>query len=466
MPRLSARALPQDAVTTGPGTDPLDERVRSIDDLLAPFHEAEKPRSAYRVGTELEKVGVYADGGAVPYEGDRGIRAVLAGLASRYGWEPETEYEGGPVLALARGRASITLEPGAQLELSGAPLRTIHETAAELATHFREIEAVGGALGITWLGLGFHPFARQADLPWVPKLRYTVMREYLPTRGDMALDMMRRTCTVQANLDYSDEEDAMRKLEASLRLQPIVTAMFANSPLYEGARTGRASQRALVWTRMDPDRSGLLPFAWSARPSYRRYVEWALDVPMFIVKRGGELLENTHQTFRQFMNEGTRGQHATRRDWETHLNTLFPEVRLKRTLEMRGADSQQRALVPALSALWKGLMYDDRALAEAHALGESLAYDDVEAARPAISQRGLGAKIGDKEVSELAARVVEIARGGLERIGDVDGEGHGEADYLVPLEVLIAQRKTPADALLERLGDDTSVAGVIAAARA
>jgi glutamate--cysteine ligase len=445
--------------------DNLDAPVRSVDDLLAPFHEAEKPREAFRVGTEAEKFGVYRDTfGPMTYEGERGIKVFLARLAERFGWAPEAEYEGGPVLALKRGEASITLEPGGQLELSGAPLFTAHEAAAEMREHIAEIHAVGDELGVAWLGLGFHPLATQDELPWVPKLRYSVMREYLPTRGSMALDMMRRTSTVQANLDYLDEDDAMRKLEASLRLQPIVTAMFANSPLYEGARAGRLDQRALVWLHMDPDRSGLLPFAFEGRPTYLRYVEWALDVPMFIVKRGAQLLDNTGQTFRQFMAEGTRGQAATRRDWETHLNTLFPEVRLKRTLEVRGADSQQGPLIPALTALWKGLLYDERSLGEAYELGQRFGYQALEAARPAIAERALGAKIGDESVMRLAEEVLAIARGGLTRIGARDAEGHDEAEYLVPLEALVAQGMTPAQALLARLGDDVTKERILAEA--
>lgn len=452
---------------TLPNEDHLDERVRSIDDLLATFYEAEKPRRDFRIGTELEHVGVYRDtGAAVPYEGERGIRAVLGALAERFGWSQESEYEGGPVLALRRAGASITLEPGGQLELSGAPLRTIHETALELAAHLREIEAVGAELGIAWLGIGFHPFAPRNELPWVPKLRYSVMREYLPTRGSMALDMMRRTCTVQSNVDYESEDDAMRKLEAGLRLQPIVTAMFSNSPFVERARSGRCSQRALVWLNMDPDRSGLLPFAWSARPSYLRYVEWALDVPMFIVKREGELLDNTGQTFRQFMAEGTRGERATRRDWEIHLNSLFPEVRLKRTIEVRGADSQQRLLAPALSALWKGLFYDGESLDRAYALGQELSLAEVEAARPQIAEQALHARIGGRPVGDLAERVLEIARSGLERIGDRDAEGRGEEDFLVPLEALVARRLSPAEALMARVGDREFIPAVIEEAKA
>lgn len=441
--------------------------VESIDDLLAPFHESEKPASAFRVGTEAEKIGVYrGDAGALPYEGERGVRAILDALSARYGWQPEAEYEGGPILALRRDGASITLEPGGQLELSGAPLETIHETAAELATHLRELEDVSQPLDIAWLGLGFHPFARQADLPWVPKLRYGVMREYLPTRGSMGLDMMRRTCTVQANFDYRDEEDAMRKFEASLRLQPIVTAMFANSPFLEGARAPEISRRAQVWLNMDPDRSGLLPFAWSGRVGYLDYVEWALDVPMFIVKRGTEVIDNTSQTFRTFMKEGVGGHRATLADWDMHLNTLFPEVRLKRTLETRGADSQGRALVPSLAALFKGLLYDDAALDAAGELAASLSLHDVAAARPDIAQRALGAKIGDVSVRVLAERVLEIARGGLSRIDARDAQGHNETEYLVPLETLVSMGQSPGDALLAMLAGSEEPASIIDAARA
>ena len=232
--------------------------VRTQDDLLAPFYEACKPREQWRIGTEAEKCGVYADGSAVHYEGDRGVRAVLGELA-RKGWEPHREVEGGAVLSLTRDGGSITLEPGAQLELSGAPLKTIHETKHEMDAHLDEVRAIGARFGITWLGLGFHPFARREDLEFVPKLRYGVMRKYLPTRGNMGLDMMLRTCTVQANLDYASEEDAIRKLRVSLRLSPIVGAMFANSPFVEKRITGERSHRTRVWLDVDPDRSGLLP---------------------------------------------------------------------------------------------------------------------------------------------------------------------------------------------------------------
>ncbi|MCA9600871.1 MAG: glutamate--cysteine ligase, partial [Myxococcales bacterium] len=357
----------------------------------------------------------------------------------------------GPVVALRRDGASITLEPAAQLELSGAPLSTIHETAAEFEGHMEELAPVSERLGIAWLGLGLNPLHRRDQLPWVPKLRYGVMREYLPTRGPLALDMMQRTCTVQANLDYASEADAMRKLRVGLRASPIVTAMFANSPLVEGARSGEASHRALVWLHMDPDRSGMLPFAWSEKSGYRDYVEWALDVPMFLVKRGPKVLKNTGQTFRAFWKDGFEGERATFGDWESHLATLFPEVRLKRTLEVRGADGQSTALTCALPALWKGLLYDDRALDALEHTTRALTFESAEAVRPAIADRGLRAEYGGRPLTEWAAEILEIAEGGLERIGDLNSHGQDERIHLAKLKELIERGQSPSDALLEKL---------------
>lgn len=416
------------------------------DALLEPFRQAEKPRERHAIGTEWERPGVYADTYApVEYEGPRGVATLLDQLHVRYGWEPESEVEGGPVLALKRDRASITLEPAAQLELSGAPLRTIHETADEFRTHLAEVDAISKELGIRWLGLGFHPFASHAELCWVPKLRYGVMRDYLPTRSPTGLDMMRRTCTVQANMDFTSESDAMKKLVASTRLQPIVTAMFANSPWVEARATGERSHRAYVWVHMDPDRSGLLPFLWDDAPTYQRYVEWALDVPMFIVKRKGRTLRATHLTFRRYLREGLEGERATHADWETHINTLFPEVRLKRTLEMRGVDSQDRELVIALPALFKGLLYDERALDAASALASRIAYDELERSRPQIANVALRAKLHGRELASWAGELLDIAKGGLERIADRDASGDDETKYLAPLEALVSAGDSPAD---------------------
>ena len=443
----------------------LETPVTGLDDLLAPFHAAEKPRSAFAIGTEAEKPGVRSDGRPIPYEGEGGVRVVLERLVERFGWTPESEYEGGPLLALKRGRASVTLEPAAQLELSGAPLRTIHETADEMRTHLDEVASVSSDLDIAWLGIGFHPFATHEDLPWVPKLRYGVMREYLPTRSTTGLDMMRRTNTVQANLDYASEADAMRKLVVMLRLGPVLTAMFANSPFVEGRATGERSHRAHVWVHMDPDRSGLLPFAWRDAPTYRDYVEWALDVPMFLIKRGERIVPNTAQTFRTFMRDGKDGLRATSTDWETHINTLFPEVRLKRIIEIRGADAQSEAMCVALPALAKGLLYDDVALARAETLASTITLEDATRALPEIARHGLAAKIGKRDISELAHEVVTIAHDGLARIADLDASGEDETKHLTALRTLVERGQCPSDALLAKVKGSDFVREVIAATR-
>lgn len=428
--------------------------LKGLDDLLRPFHEAEKPRSRWRVGTEAEKFGVYvSDGRPVPFEGERGIQSVLLELCDRHGWFAEREHDGGEVIMLRRGDASITLEPGAQLELSGAPLTSTHQTCAEFRGHMAELRDISDELGIGWLGLGFHPFARQADLPWVPKLRYGVMKSYLPTKGALALDMMRRTCTVQANFDFADEADAIRKIRVSLALSPVVTAMFANSPWIEGAPAGEVTHRGRVWLEVDPDRSGLLPFAWADDFSYRTYVEWALDVPMFLVKRGGKIVQNTDQTFRTFMNEGKDGLTATYDDWLTHLNTLFPEVRLKKTIEVRGADAQPTPMVCALPALLKGVLYDDDALTAAESLVSGLDHDVVEASRAGIAKHGLRGELAGRPVGEWARELLAISEAGLERLGHLNRRGEDERIHLSKLKALIEAGKTPADAMLEGIDE-------------
>jgi glutamate--cysteine ligase len=431
-----------------------DTPLRSVDDLLLPFTEAVKPKSRFRVGTEAEKFGLLADTLApLPFDGPRSVRRVLALLVERYGWHEEREYEHGEVISLSRAQASITLEPAGQLELSGAPLATVHETAAEFDNHWREVKSIAEELGIVWLSVGFHPFAGPADLPHVPKLRYGIMERYLPTRGPRALDMMRRTCTVQANLDYDSEDDAVRKLRISLALQPIVTAMFAHSPLMEGRIGPHLCERAAVWIGMDPDRSGMLPFAWERDMSFRAYAEWALDVPMFMLKRGSRVIENTAQTFRTFMAKGAEGERATLSDWATHLNTLFPEARLKNTIEVRGADAQRPELACALPALWKGLLYDERALSQLETLIAPLSARLVSDARPEIAKRALRATLAGRPVRKWAEEVIEIGRASLERQACRDAQGRDESAYLEPLIALLAAGKTPADVLLEALGE-------------
>ncbi|MEM1417946.1 MAG: glutamate-cysteine ligase family protein [Myxococcota bacterium] len=443
-----------------------DPSPLTLDDLLAPLVQAETPRHAWQIGTEAEKFGVFVDGSPLPYEGVRSVQTVLDALVARHGWEEYREYEGGDVVALKRGRASITLEPGGQLELSGSPLDTIHQTCAEFRGHMAELRAVSEELEVTWLGLGFHPFARQEDLPWVPKLRYGIMREYLPTKGRYALDMMRRTATVQANFDFESEADAMAKLRVGVRLGPIVTAMFANSPWVEGRATGERTRRSRVWTSVDPDRTGILPFLWADDAGYRDYVEWALDAPMFMVKRGAKVIANTGQTFRDFMAHGYEGATATLDDWESHLNTLFPETRLKKTIEVRQADGQGTEMLCALPALWKGLLYDDRALAAADAMSAAFAPEELEGLRVAVAEKGLGAELRARPLLDWALELLELAEAGLERLGHLNGRGDDERIHLRPIRALLERGQSPADALLEQVGAERpAVAEVIAVSR-
>ncbi|MDC3954293.1 glutamate--cysteine ligase [Polyangium jinanense] len=431
--------------------------MRGIDDLLIPFHAAMKPRDRYRIGAEAEKFGVDTTTGApLPYEGPRSVLTVLEALVERHGWKIDRESPTGPIIALERAGASVTLEPGGQLELSGAAFDNVHQICLEMSGHLAELRDISGELNLSWLGVGFHPLARQDELPWVPKSRYGIMRRYLPTRGTGGLDMMRRTATVQANFDYSSEEGAMRALRVSLRLSPVTTAMFANSPFVEGALWGGKSRRALTWLSVDPARQGLLENVLERGKRFVDYVEWALDAPMFLIKRGDTVLENTGQSFRSFLKHGFRGHRATSTDWQTHLNTLFPEVRLKRTIEVRGADSQSAALTCALPALWTGILYDERALDEAEALTESFTYAELEALRPALAEKGLGATFRGEKLAALAERVLVIAEGGLARRARMRN-GKDERVHLARLGSLIEKGQCPADALVEGLSADSDL---------
>ena len=426
--------------------------LRSYDDLFVPFHESEKTPDKYRIGAEAEKFGVdRQDGRPLHYDdaSGRSVKRVLETLVSRHGWTPEPEYAGGPLIALRRGNASITLEPGGQLELSGAPLLTIHEIDEETRGHLAEIRDISDDLGVVWLGMGFHPLAKQVELDWVPKTRYGIMNVYLPTKGTHGLDMMRRTATVQANFDYLDEADALRKLRLSMRLSPVVTAMFASSPFYEGKPFGGLSYRAKVWLSVDHERQGLVPAIWDEKAGYRQYVEWALDAGMFLVKRPDQLVKNTGQSFRSFMNDGFEGHKPNANDWETHLNTLFPEVRLKRTLEVRGADSLATRYAAALPALWTGLLYDDKALAEATELTESFSYDEILALRSAIGDTALAGTFRGKPLADLANQLIDLATQGLKRRNYLDRHGKDESVHLAALAKLTSLGKSPAHELLD-----------------
>jgi glutamate--cysteine ligase len=436
-------------VTTTENLDPIRHR----DDLLVPFVEACKPREHWRIGPEMEKFGVLDETLApIPYAGERSVLRILEHLAAAHGWAAERELKDGPVIALVRAGASVTLEPGGQLELSGAQSDNIHQVCAELRGHMREIGPVSRAMGVRWLGVGFHPFATREAFDWVPKQRYRIMREYLPQRGGHAVDMMLRTCTVQVNLDYASEADAMRKMRVALALAPTTTAMFANSPWKEGRPIGGVTYRGRVWLDVDPDRSGLLPMLWKRDSGFEDQVEWALDVPMFLFKRGGHAIANTGQTFRAFMKSGFDGHSATLEDWRLHLNTLFPEVRLKRTIEIRGADVQSTDMACALPALWTGILYDDLALAEAEALVEGWTHDEVAESRERVWRDGLRTVFRGRPLVEVAERLVSIADGALERRGIVDKtSGKDERVHLARLRKLVGSARCPADALLEGL---------------
>lgn len=428
-----------------------DKPIGSYDDLLSIFHSAIKPASEFRCGAEMEKPGVFADGRPLPYEGDVSVRAILEDLTKK-GWTPDPEYAHGSLIALLRDGASITLEPGAQLELSGAPLRDTHQICAEFRNHLAEIAAYSSAHGIKWLGLGFHPFAKREDFVMVPKPRYPIMRQYLPTRGSLALDMMLRTSTVQANYDFLSEADAMTKMRVGLKLAPLTSALFANSPFVEGKPFGGKSYRAKVWLEVDPDRSGLVPGMWKKNATFIDYVEWALDVPMFMFKRDGEAVANTGQTFRSFWKSGFSGHKPTFTDWKTHLNTLFPEVRLKNTIEVRGADAQGTKLACALPALWTGIYYDEKALAAADALTADWTHDEISATRKELWNKGLQTKFRATTFQALAEKVIEIAEGGLERRAyKSPTSGNDERVHLARLKELVSKGQTPADRLLEGL---------------
>jgi glutamate--cysteine ligase len=427
----------------------LDAPLQSEADLYTIFREAEKPSERWVVGAEMEKFGVLASTGEpLPYDGDRGVLRIMKTLEG-VGWAPVRERDGGPIIALSRGSSSISLEPGSQFELSGAPFDSLHALCSEITRHFEEIAPISKELHIRWLGVGFQPFARRADYSMVPKARYGIMRQYLPTRGAHALDMMLRTSTVQANFDFGSEKDAMTKMRVGLKLAPLTTAIFANSPFYEGKPYGGRTYRGLVWLDVDPDRTGLLPAMWSEDAGYADYVEWALGVPMFVVKRGPEILANTGQTFREFWKSGFAGHRATLADWQLHLNTLFPEVRLKNTIEIRGADSQGRDSRCALPALWTGLYYDARALAEADALTADFEHDEVSGVRADVARHGLRALFRDKPLVELAQRVLEIAEGGLERRARKRPDGKDERVHLKEIRRLLDKGLTPADLLLD-----------------
>jgi glutamate--cysteine ligase len=427
--------------------------IEGREQLIEAFARSAKPRADWRIGTEYEKVAVRrADGQAVPFSGPRGIEALLKRLADRYGWEPLEEE--GRMIALQGRKASITLEPGGQVELSGELCDSVHCAAAEFAEHIDQIVTVGDQLDIAFLGLGMQPMTRVAQFERVPKKRYGIMWPYMARVGTLGQRMMSQTATVQVNLDYADEADAMRKMRLGMGLDPLLTAMFANSPLSDGDLNGFASLRAHIWSDTDNARCGLLPFVFNPSAGFEDYVEWALDVPMYFIVRDGAWVDMTAHSFRAYLRDGYQGRRATMADWSAHLTTLFPQARLKGYIELRSIDSQAPEMMLAVPALAKGIFYTDDCLLAAWDLVKKWSWEERQALWQAVPRQALQARVGRHKLADIAPELVKIAGEGLRRQAQRNAAGEDESIYLERLEALVKRGRCPADAVIEHwIGD-------------
>jgi glutamate--cysteine ligase len=430
------------------GTDPI---IETREDLLAPFVKGEKSQDRWRIGTEHEKF-VYrlADHRAPSYDEPGGIRDLLMALTD-YGWQPVEE--GGKVIALAGTDGTISLEPAGQFELSGAPLENLHQTCAEAGRHLAQVKEVGDKLGLGFLGLGMWPDKARNELPIMPKGRYGIMLRHMPRVGSMGLDMMLRTCTIQVNLDYASEADMAKKFRVGLALQPLATALFANSPFTEGKPNGFLSYRSHIWSDTDPARTGMLPFVFEDGFGYDRYLDYALDVPMYFVFRDGKYIDAAGLSFRDFLDGNLSvlpGEKPRLSDWTDHLSTAFPEVRLKSFLEMRGADGGRWGRICALPAFWVGLLYDQGALDAAWDEVKHWSLEDRQRLRDEVPKLGLGARTPDGEtLRELGGRILDIAAKGLGARARLNASGDNESGFLDPLREVVARGTTPAEVLLD-----------------
>ncbi|HJO66784.1 MAG TPA: glutamate--cysteine ligase [Sphingomonas sanguinis] len=426
--------------------------IESRDQLIASFARGEKPRDRWRIGTEHEKF-VYAlgDHHAPSYDEASGIRALLGEL-EQYGWAPV--MEGGNVIALTGADGSISLEPAGQFELSGAPLDNLHQTCAETGRHLQQVKAAGDTLGLGFLGLGMWPDKTRAELPIMPKGRYAIMLRHMPRVGSLGLDMMPRTSTIQVNLDYASEADMVKKFRVGLALQPLATALFANSPFTEGKPNGKLSFRSHIWSDTDPTRTGMLPFVFEDGFGYERYADYALDVPMYFVYRDGKYIDAAGLSFRDFLKGELSvlpGERPTIDDWNDHLSTAFPEVRLKTFLEMRGADGGPWNRICALPALWVGLLYDNGALDAAWDLVKGWSLDERQALRDSVPELALDAPLpGGGRLRDIAGEVLDIAHAGLAARARLNGAGDNETGFLDPLREIVRSGKVPAQVLLDR----------------
>lgn len=421
---------------------PITDRSQLVEVIAS----GEKPRAAWRIGTEHEKFGFRLDDLRAPtFDGDRGIEALLQGL-QRFGWEAVQEK--GRTIALLRDGASVTLEPAGQLELSGAAVETIHHTCVETGTHLNEVAQVAGELQLGFLGMGFQPKWTRDEMPWMPKGRYQIMKNYMPKVGSLGLDMMTRTCTVQVNLDYASEADMVKKFRVSLALQPIATALFADSPFTEGKPNGYLSYRSHIWTDTDGDRTGMLDFVFEDGFGYERYVDYLLDVPMYFSYRDGVYHDASGQSFRDFMTGRLPvlpGQLPTLTDWADHMTTAFPEVRLKKYLEMRGADGGPWSRLCALPAFWVGLLYDGEALDAAWDLVRDFTLVERHALRDGVPKHAMNLPFRNGTVRDLSREAVKIAVGGLKRRAALNADGMDESHYLDVLQEIVESGLTPAE---------------------
>ncbi len=426
--------------------------VESRDELVAWLAAGCRPPEDFRIGTEHEKLPFTVEGHRpVPYEGGRGIRAVLEGMRHLLGWEPIMEGETIIGLADVTGGA-ISLEPGGQFELSGAPLLSVHQTCSELHAHLSQLREVAAPLGVGFAAIGMSPSWTRAETPVMPKGRYKIMSAYMPKVGKLGLDMMFRTCTVQVNLDFSSEADMVKKLRVGLALQPVATTLYANSPFTEGKPNGFLSFRAAIWGDTDPNRTGMLPFAFENGMGFERYADYALDVPMYFLKRGANYIDVSGASFRDLLAgklAALPGERATISDWANHLSTLFPEVRLKRYLEMRGADNGPIKRICALPALWAGLLYNQTSLDAAWDMVKNWNAEEREKLRADAAKLGLKAQIRGRSMRDLALEMLNFSRVGLTQRMQLNFMNHDEGQFLDPLDEIAESGETPADELLK-----------------